>query len=147
MRGARCCIARVFDRSFDGTSFDAHEGPMRCCLAVPRSNDCQTVADTRRVVGSCWLCGAHRIHTGLGSPASSLIAHVLHSPPPPREQLCNRSCSNKTHTHIFPGLSNLPVCLLVWMILLTRTQSHKVTKSSARNTSDNRDPFTRKSPG
>jgi hypothetical protein len=33
---------------------------MRCCLAVPRSNDCQTVADTRRVVGSCWLCGAHR---------------------------------------------------------------------------------------
>ena len=37
------------------------------------------------------------IHTGLGS--SSIIAHVLHSPPPPpREQLCNRSCSNK-HTH------------------------------------------------
>ena len=36
------------------------------------------------------------IHTGLRS--SSLIAHVLHSPPPPpREQLCNRSCSNK-HT-------------------------------------------------
>ena len=33
---------------------------MRCCLAVPLSNDCQTVADTRRVVGSCWLCGAHR---------------------------------------------------------------------------------------
>ena len=29
------------------------------------------------------------IHTGLGS--SSLIAHVLHSPPP-REQLCDRSC-------------------------------------------------------
>jgi hypothetical protein len=29
------------------------------------------------------------IHAGLGS--SSLIAHVLHSPPPPREQLCNRS--------------------------------------------------------
>ena len=49
----------MFDRSFDGASFDAHEGPMRCCL-VPRSNDCQTVADTRRVVGSCWLCGAHR---------------------------------------------------------------------------------------
>ena len=22
--------------------------------------------------------------------------------PPPREQLCNRSCSNKTHTHTFP---------------------------------------------
>ncbi len=38
------------------------------------------------------------IHTGLGS--SSLIAHVLHSPPPPREQLCNRSCSKKTHTFL-----------------------------------------------
>ena len=36
------------------------------------------------------------IHTGLGS--SSLITHVLHSPPPPREQVCNRSCSNKAHT-------------------------------------------------
>jgi hypothetical protein len=35
------------------------------------------------------------IHTGLG--LSSLIAHVLHSPPP-HEQLYNRSCSNKTHT-------------------------------------------------
>ena len=36
------------------------------------------------------------IHTGLGS--SSLIAHVLHSPPPPPRTDCNRSCSNK-HTH------------------------------------------------
>ena len=43
------------------------------------------------------------IHTGLGS--SSLVAHVLHSPPPPREQLYNRSCSNKTHTHF--GKRNL----------------------------------------
>jgi hypothetical protein len=25
-------------------------------------------------------------------------SHVLHSPPPPLEHLCNRSCSNKTHT-------------------------------------------------
>ena len=53
-------VTRVFDRSFDGASFDAHESPIRCCLAVPLSSDCQTVADTRRVVGSCWLCGAHR---------------------------------------------------------------------------------------
>jgi hypothetical protein len=37
------------------------------------------------------------VHTDLGSSQSSLIAHVLHSPSPPREQLCNRSCSNKTH--------------------------------------------------
>jgi hypothetical protein len=29
---------------------------------------------------------------------ASVIAHVLHSPPPPRAQLCKRSCSNK-HTH------------------------------------------------
>ena len=29
------------------------------------------------------------VHTGLGS--SSLVAHVLLYPPPPREQLCNRS--------------------------------------------------------
>jgi hypothetical protein len=36
------------------------------------------------------------VHTSLGS--SYLIAHVLHSPPPPRAQLCKRSCSNK-HTH------------------------------------------------
>jgi len=33
------------------------------------------------------------VHTGLG---------VLHSLHPPREQLCNRSCSNKTHTGTFP---------------------------------------------
>ena len=47
------------------------------------------------------------IHTGLGS--SSLIAHVLHSPPPPREQLCNRSCSNK-HTHTMTGLGRPATC-------------------------------------
>jgi hypothetical protein len=42
------------------------------------------------------LCVMGRlVHTGLGS--SSLVAHVLHHPPSPREQLCNRSCSNK-HT-------------------------------------------------
>ncbi len=34
----------MFDRSFNGASFDAHDGPVRCCLAVPQSNDCQTVA-------------------------------------------------------------------------------------------------------
>ena len=34
----------MFDRSFNGASFDAHDGPVRCCRAVPRSNDCQTVA-------------------------------------------------------------------------------------------------------
>ena len=45
------------------------------------------------------------IHTGLGS--SSLIAHVLHSPPPPREQLCNRSCSNKTHTGYPPYFNKI----------------------------------------
>jgi hypothetical protein len=39
------------------------------------------------------------VHTGLGS--SSLVAHVLpYPPPPPRQQLCTRSCSNK-HTHTF----------------------------------------------
>ena len=34
----------MFDRSFNGASFDVHDGPVRCCRAVPRSNDCQTVA-------------------------------------------------------------------------------------------------------
>jgi hypothetical protein len=34
----------VFDRSFNGSSFDAHDGPVLCCHAVPLSNDCQTVA-------------------------------------------------------------------------------------------------------
>ena len=43
-RGARCFSARVFDRSFNGSSFDAHDGPVWCCRAVQRSNDCQTVA-------------------------------------------------------------------------------------------------------
>ena len=31
--------AIVFDRSFNGASFDDHDGPVRCCRAVPRSND------------------------------------------------------------------------------------------------------------
>ena len=34
----------MFDRSFNGAPFDAHDGPVRCCRAVPLSNDCQTVA-------------------------------------------------------------------------------------------------------
>jgi hypothetical protein len=37
------------------------------------------------------------VHTGLGS--QSLVPHVLHCPPPPREQVCNRYCSNK-HTPV-----------------------------------------------
>jgi hypothetical protein len=57
------------------------------------------------------------IHTGLGS--SSLIAHVLHSPPPPRAQLCNRSCSNKTHTGSNPPmgwwLGLAPATLEFWV--------------------------------
>ncbi len=34
----------MFDRSFNGTSFDAHDGPVLCCSDVQRSNYCQTVA-------------------------------------------------------------------------------------------------------
>jgi hypothetical protein len=45
------------------------------------------------------------VHTGLGS--SSLVAHVIHSPLPPREQLYQRYCSNK-HTHISYIGSNTP---------------------------------------
>ena len=52
------------------------------------------------------------IHTGLGS--SSLIAHVLNSPPPPREQLCNRSCSIKTHTKIPHKRASSGLLLKVW---------------------------------
>jgi hypothetical protein len=44
------------------------------------------------------------VHIGLGS--SSLVAHVLHFPLPPREQICNRHCSNK-HTH--PALGGLQI--------------------------------------
>ena len=32
----------MFDRSFHGASFDVHDGPVRCCRAVPRSNNCQS---------------------------------------------------------------------------------------------------------
>ena len=44
----------MFDRSFNGASFDVHDGPVRCCRAVPRSNDCQTVA----AHGSCAAAAA-----------------------------------------------------------------------------------------
>ncbi len=38
----RCFSARVFDRSFNGVSFDDHDGPVLCCSAVPLSNNCQS---------------------------------------------------------------------------------------------------------
>jgi hypothetical protein len=34
----------MFDRSFNWALFDAHDGSVRSCCAVPQSNDCQTVA-------------------------------------------------------------------------------------------------------
>ncbi len=42
--GREVLRARVFDRSFNGSLFDAHDEPVRSCHAMPRSNDCQTVA-------------------------------------------------------------------------------------------------------
>jgi hypothetical protein len=75
----------VFDRSFNGASFDAHDGPVRCCRAVPRSSDCQTVADTRRMVGSCWLCGAHRTRAAAaacetrGNPDRGMSSSAFHT--------------------------------------------------------------------
>ena len=48
-RGARCFSERVFDRSFKLASFDAHDGPVRCCHAVPRSNAaCEGVDENAR---------------------------------------------------------------------------------------------------
>jgi hypothetical protein len=58
---------------------------MRCCLAVPRSSDCQTIADTRRVVGSCWLCGAHRTRAAAaacetrGNPDRGMSSSAFHT--------------------------------------------------------------------
>ena len=75
----------MFDRSFNGASFDAHDGPVRCCRAVPLSSDCQTVADTRRVVGSCWLCGAHRTRAAAaacetrGNPDRGMSSSAFHT--------------------------------------------------------------------
>jgi hypothetical protein len=42
------------------------------------------------------LCKSTGFLTGPISLMVVLIAHVLHSPPPPREQLCNRSCNTPT---------------------------------------------------
>ena len=47
------------------------------------------------------------VHTGLGS--SSLVAHVLHYPPPPHA-LCS-TCSNK-HTHSHAISPDLTICTL-----------------------------------
>jgi hypothetical protein len=44
------------------------------------------------------------VHTGLGS--SSLVAHVLHYPPPPTRIAGNRYCVINTHTHT--PLSKIP---------------------------------------
>ena len=52
-RGARCFSARVFDRSFNGASFDAHDGPVRCCRAVPRSNDACEGVDENSAASAC----------------------------------------------------------------------------------------------
>ena len=66
------------------------------CRSCPGNSHDLYLPSIRVPHGSqCVMSGL--IHTGLGS--SSLIAHDLHSPPPPREHLCNRSCSNTTHTH------------------------------------------------
>ena len=29
----------MFDRSFNGSSFDAHDGPVQCCRAVPSKKE------------------------------------------------------------------------------------------------------------
>ena len=50
------------------------------------------------------------VHTVLGS--SSLVAHVLHLPPPhTREQLCNRYCSNKQTRALLSPFSSLAALL------------------------------------
>ena len=41
--------------------------------------------------------------------SSSLVAHVLHYPLPPREQLCDRSCGNE-HTHSIGVWTRTKVC-------------------------------------
>jgi len=52
---------------------------------VPRSSDCQTVASTRRVVGSCWLCGAHRTRAAAvacenrGNPDRGTPSSAIHT--------------------------------------------------------------------
>ena len=60
------------------------------------------------------------MHTGLG--LSSLVAHVLHYPPPPREQLCNRYCSNKyIHT-----LECIPLITCAGAQRVKQTERHRL---------------------
>ena len=50
-------------------------GPVRCCRAVPR----------RRMVGSCWLCGAHRTRAAAaacetrGNPDRGMSSSAFHT--------------------------------------------------------------------
>ena len=44
-------------------------------------------------------------------PRLVVSPHVLHSPPPPREQVCNRSCSNKNTRAQNSHLSGGKTCL------------------------------------
>ena len=75
------------------------------------------------------------VHTSLGS--SYLIAHVLHYPPPPRAQLCNRSCSNK-HTHTFQR----HLRSLVWVGVRVWDWIHSHTPPRTRSPSSRHPPFT-----
>ena len=122
----------MFDRSFNGASFDVHDGPVRCCHAVPRSNDCQTVAaheasggkSTERVQlqlhARVWtktqLHGHARVWTktqgrGRKLVAIQTVAQVLPAADcvdriDPHTVLAN-SVFTGTHTHRDPGLTKV----------------------------------------
>ena len=73
------------------------------------------------------------IHTGLGS--SSLVAH-------PREQLCNRSCSNKHTVTLLVRLFQRHLRSLVWVWVWVWDWIHSHTSPRTRSPSSRHPPFT-----
>ncbi len=61
----------MFDRSFNGLSFDAHDGPVRCCSAVPRSNDCQSCLTRDKMEGDGCVDRTERVQL---QPHAKLVA-------------------------------------------------------------------------
>ena len=60
--GREVLRARVFDRSFNGASFDAHDGPVRSCRAIHTASSFPPLVSCAATLTVFAQCGTERVH-------------------------------------------------------------------------------------
>ena len=130
----RCFSARVFDRSFNGSSFDAHDCPVRSCRAIHTASSFPPLVSCAATLTVFARCGTERVQLQLHA---KLVAIQTEACPAVRStQPANALHALLCAIHTISRFHSVALEALVQLSGLTRVFVHALAFSSTPSHAD-----------